>query len=77
MLVGDALILVSGRRTVAVKPDVVLSRHLAEALIKWHVDSPLLQVPPLSLFALDRFKQCFEIPFTETLGAFALNDFEK
>jgi hypothetical protein len=36
-----------------------------------------LQITSCSLFALDRFEQRFEIPFAETLRAFALNDLEK
>ena len=36
MFVGDAFVFVGGRRAVAMKPDVMLSRNLTQSLIMWH-----------------------------------------
>src|SRR5262249_61760368 len=62
--------------TVAMKPDVMLSRHLAKSLVVRH-GRLLLQIAPALLFFLERLEQRLEVSFAETLGAFPLNDFEK
>src|SRR5947207_10344157 len=59
------------------KPDVMFPRNLTELLIKWHVDLPSLQIASPVLLFFERLKERFEITFAKTLGAFALDDFEK
>src|SRR5438105_12870814 len=76
MFVRNAFTLVSRSRAVAMKPDVMFSRNFAKFLIVRHFDPPL-QISSCFLFALQCFKQRFEITFTEALRAFALDDFEK
>src|SRR5437870_3011757 len=76
MLVSDAFVFISRRSAVAMKPDVMFSRNFAKFLIVRHLDPPL-QISSCFLFSLQCFEQRFEITFTETLRAFALNDFEK
>ena len=77
VLVGDAFVLVTRRRAVAMKPDVMLLRDLPELLIIWHVDPPSYKLPRASCSFSKRLEERFEIAFAETLRAFALDDFEK
>src|SRR5882757_4511492 len=78
MLVSDAFVLERRRRTVAMKPDVMLPRHLAKFLVVRHCwSSFVLQIASPVLLFLERLEERFEIALTETLGAFALNDLEK
>src|SRR6266567_7495595 len=73
MLVSDAFVFISRRCAVAMKPDVMFSRNFAKSLIVRHLDPPL-QISPGFLLSLQCFKQRFEITFTETLRALALDD---
>src|SRR5438067_2465560 len=52
MLVSDAFVLVGRRRAVAMKPDVMLPRNLAQSLIKWHLKPPLLVTTKAELLTL-------------------------
>src|SRR6266478_3734714 len=42
MLVGDAFVLISRGRSVAMKPDVMFSRNFAKFLIVWHCRSSFI-----------------------------------
>jgi hypothetical protein len=76
VFVGDTFVFKCRRRAIAMKPNVMFSRNLAELMIKWHC-LVLLQIASAILFLFKRFKERFEIAFAETLSAFALNNFEE
>src|SRR5207237_1288876 len=76
LLVCDALVLVSRRSAVAMKPDMMFPRHLAQFMVVRHC-LLLLQVASAFLLFLKCFEERLEISFPKTLGAFALDDFEK
>src|SRR5438552_7364164 len=76
VLVGDAFVLVSRRRAVAMEPDMMFPRHLAQFMVVRHC-LLLLQVASAFLLFLKCFEERLEISFPKTLGAFALDDFEK
>ena len=76
VFVGDAFVLIGWPPTVAMKPDVMLLRHLPELLIIRHVVLPL-EIASKSLLFFQGFEERLEVSFPETLRAFALDDFEK
>jgi len=76
VLVSDTLVLVAWPRTVAMKPNVMLLRHLPEFLIIRHVVLSLEVASKVLLF-FQGFKERLEVSFPETLRAFALNDLEE
>jgi hypothetical protein len=76
VLVGDAFVLVAWPRTVAMKPNVMLLRHLTELLIIRHVVLSLEVASEFLLF-FQCFKERLKVSFPETLRALALDDFEK
>ena len=76
VLVSDPLILVGGPASIAMKPDMMLFRNLAELLIIRHVYSPL-QIASCVLLLLQSLEQGFKVTFAKTLRAFALNNLKK
>src|SRR5207253_1608172 len=64
VLVIDALIFETWSRAIATKPDVMLPRHFAKLLIKWHVDLLVVQIAWPVLLFFERLKERCEITLT-------------
>src|SRR5713101_4737736 len=73
MFVGNAFVFISRRGTVAMKPDVMFPRDFSQFLVVRHCRILLLQISSGFLFSLQCLEERFEITFTETLRALALN----
>src|ERR1051325_6445959 len=68
MFVGDTFVFVSRSRPIPMKPDMVLPRHLTEALIIRHIIPPFYRFPRASCSRSRASKSALKFPFPKLLA---------